>query len=814
MSNTEKTILTDISELLGDRFGRYSKYTIQHRAIPDARDGLKPVQRRILYAMYLAGNTHDKGYRKSAKTVGDVMGNYHPHGDSSIYEAMVHLAQPFKTNQPLIDGHGNWGSIDKDPPAAMRYTEARLSPYALELLADIKKDTVRMVPNFDETTTEPIVLPARLPNLLINGASGIASGFATNIPPHNPKDVVEACTVYLKNKNVTNEELIEIIKAPDFPTGCEVMDTDGIRAIYTTGSGSFVMSARMEREQPKKGGPQLVFSHLPYNAVKQQIVVALQEIVLNRDIEGIVEVRDETDRKHGMTGARIVVELKRGLTEDQMDSIVAYLYKNTDLMSYYRANMTAIVNGSPEKMDLKKFVAAYIEHQREIIRNRTQFDLNKAKERFHIVEGYIKALDSLDEVIAIIRGSKDRKDAVEQLISRIELTEIQANAILDLRLYRLTNMEIDSFKKEWEDLQRIIRKLEGILSSATKLDKVIERELSEFVKNYTYERLSPIKEEVKQLNVDVSMTIPEEDVYVVLTRNGYIKRLSKRAYMGIERIEGINLKLGDSVQTTVSAKTTDTLLLFTSSGSYYSLLAYRVPEGKWKDEGSPLHTVLPVGNEDKIVAILPIEDFEAELSLCFLTAQGMAKKTSLKEYKTDRSVAVRALKLKDKDELRDVFAANEDERFITVTERGFVGLYDQPDVPLAGKNTLGVKVISLSRNDSVLQGYRVGKDTPFQVILFEQHGYYRIVPSQRLPGKKRGNKGTQAWKSLKSEDRIVTGLLAHGMLQRPLAGAYIVDGRQLEKFELDVTPTAALPVQYAPLDLHSVVTDIITMPQK
>lgn len=811
---SEKIVQTDIAHLLGDRFGRYSKYTIQHRAIPDARDGLKPVQRRILYAMYLSGNTPDKGYRKSAKTVGDVMGNFHPHGDSSIYDAMVHMAQPFKTNQTLVDGHGNWGSIDRDPAAAMRYTEARLSAYALELLTDIRKNTVRMTPNFDETTDEPVVLPARLPNLLINGASGIASGFATNIPSHNPKDVVAACIAYLKDTHVSNEALVDIIQAPDFPTGCEVMDEKGIRSIYLTGSGSFMMSARLELEHLKKGGVQLVFSHLPYNAVKQQIVIALQEVVLNRDIEGIAEVRDETDRKHGMTGARIVVELKKGLSDDQVDSIVAYLYKSTDLMSRYAANMTAIVDGRPERLDLRKFVAAYVEHQRVVIRNRTQYDLDRAKERFHIVEGYIKALDRLDEVIRIIRESNDRKDAVEQLTAQIDLTEVQANAILDLRLYRLTNLEIESFQKEWEDLKKTITKLTGILESPKLLDRVIQTELSELVQPYSHERRSPIRAEVTQLNVDVTMTIPEEDVYVVLTKNGYIRRLSKRAYMGVERVDGMSLKLGDSVQAVLATKTTDTLLLFMAGGVYYSVLAYKIPEGRWKDEGSPLHTVIPMGTDETVVAVVAVADFTAPLSVCFVTAGGLVKKTALREYQTERSVAVKALKLKDQDEVATVFLTSASDRVVVVTERGYVGLYTQEDIGEIGKGASGSKLIVLSKNDRVMEAHSVGSDTPFYVLLFESHGYYRAVYSQRIPIKHRGSKGTQAWKGLTANDRVVSGIATEARVGERLQAAYVVNGQQIQSFELEVRPTPAQPELYAPLDLQSVVTDLIFMPKK
>ncbi|MCF8563356.1 DNA topoisomerase IV subunit A [Alicyclobacillus tolerans] len=811
MPQTEKTILIDIAELLGDRFGRYSKYTIQSRAIPDARDGLKPVQRRILYSMFLSGNTPDKGYRKSAKTVGDVMGNYHPHGDSSIYEAMVNLAQPFKTNQPLIDGHGNWGSLDKDPPAAMRYTEARLSPYAMDMLADIRKETVATVPNFDDTAEEPVVLPARLPNLLINGASGIASGFATNIPPHNPQDVVNACIAYLKDANISNEALMDIVRAPDFPTGCEVMDIEGIRSMYLTGTGSFVMSARCDIERPAKANAQLVFSHIPYGAVKQNIVISLQEIALNKDIDGIVEVRDETDRKHGPTGARIVVELKKGLTEEQIDSILAYLYKNTDLMTYYKANMTAIVNGSPEKMSLQKFVASYIEHQRHVIRRRTQYDLDRALERFHIVEGYVKALNRLDEVIRIIREAKDRKDALEGLVAQIDLTEVQANAILDLRLYRLTNLEIDGFRKERDDLQKTISKLEGILGSAKLLDKVIQTELAEFVKPYSHDRLSPIKEEVKELTVDVTMTIPEEEVYVMLTKNGYIKRLKKRAFMGVERIDGINLKLGDAIQDTIFTKTTDTLLLFTSSGMYYSLLANKVPEGRWKDEGQPLHTLIPLGNDEKVACVVAVADFKAVQSLCFVTGGGLVKKTAVSEYQTDRSVAIRALKLKDGDELKQVFLTADDERVVVITERGYVGLFDQSEISQVGKNALGVKLISLTRQDSVLNAYPVEADKPFTVVLFECHGYSRAVHSQRVPGKSRGGKGTQVWKGFKSGDRIVRGLLAE---EGTMLGAYVVNNQGTEVFEMEVDKTSAAPVQYAAIDLQATVTDVITMPKK
>ena len=472
MGVQEKWIPAFLEEVVGDRFGRYSKYIIQDRAIPDVRDGLKPVQRRILYAMYEAGNTPDKPYRKSAKTVGDVMGNYHPHGDASIYEGMVRMAQPWKMAHTLIDGHGNWGSLDDDPPAAMRYTEARLSPIAMEMLRDIDKETVSFRDNFDNTTKEPAVLPARFPNLLVNGMSGISAGFATEIPPHNLREVIDACLAILENPAISLDELMQIIKGPDFPTGGIIMGEEGIREAYATGKGRIVIKAKTEIEELRGGKRQIVITELPYQVVKSKLVTAIENIRIEKKVDGIAEVRDES----GRDGLRIVIELRK---DADAQGILNYLLKRTDLQVNYHFNMVAIVNKAPRQLGLKALLEAYIEHQKEVVTLRTMHDLKKAEDREHVLEGLVKALNVLDEVIETIKASSNRQDAQQNLIDRFDFTERQAEAILTLQLYRLTNLEITSLKQEQEELKKKIARLRAILDSAVELRKVISEELKE-----------------------------------------------------------------------------------------------------------------------------------------------------------------------------------------------------------------------------------------------------------------------------------------------------------------------------------------------
>src|SRR5690554_6053744 len=526
-----------LEDLLGDRFGRYSKYIIQDRALPDVRDGLKPVQRRILYAMLQEKNTHDKPFRKSAKTVGTVIGNYHPHGDSSVYEALVRMSQSWKLRNELVEMHGNNGSIDGDPPAAMRYTEARLSGIASELLRDIDKETVEFIENFDDTEFEPVVLPAKFPNLLVNGSTGISAGYATDIPPHNLGEVIDAVIHKIKHPQASVEELMEIIPGPDFPTGGIIQGIDGIKKAYETGKGRIILRGLAEIEPVRGGRERIIITEIPYEVNKANLVKKIDELRIERKVEGINEVRDETDR----TGLRIVIELKK---DADSQGILNYLYKNTDLQVSYHFNMVTIDNKTPKLMGLVSFLDAYIEHQRDVLLKQTQFDLNKAEERAHIVEGLIRAISILDEIIALIRSSKNKSDAKNRLMETYEFSERQAEAIVMLQLYRLTNTDITELEKEANELNETISKLTAILNSEQKLLQVIIHDLKEVKKKYNDDRRTKIESEIEQIKVNLEVMIASEDVVVSITKDGYIKRTSLRSY-GASNIDDIQMKEND-----------------------------------------------------------------------------------------------------------------------------------------------------------------------------------------------------------------------------------------------------------------------------
>ncbi|MBJ6153078.1 DNA topoisomerase IV subunit A, partial [Staphylococcus aureus] len=550
-------IIQDLSleDVLGDRFGRYSKYIIQERALPDVRDGLKPVQRRILYAMYSSGNTHDKNFRKSAKTVGDVIGQYHPHGDSSVYEAMVRLSQDWKLRHVLIEMHGNNGSIDNDPPAAMRYTEAKLSLLAEELLRDINKETVSFIPNYDDTTLEPMVLPSRFPNLLVNGSTGISAGYATDIPPHNLAEVIQATLKYIDNPDITVNQLMKYIKGPDFPTGGIIQGIDGIKKAYESGKGRIIVRSKVEEETLRNGRKQLIITEIPYEVNKSSLVKRIDELRADKKVDGIVEVRDETDR----TGLRIAIELKKDVNSE---SIKNYLYKNSDLQISYNFNMVAISDGRPKLMGIRQIIDSYLNHQIEVVANRTKFELDNAEKRMHIVEGLIKALSILDKVIELIRSSKNKRDAKENLIEVYEFTEEQAEAIVMLQLYRLTNTDIVALEGEHKELEALIKQLRHILDNHDALLNVIKEELNEIKKKFKSERLSLIEAEIEEIKIDKEVMVPSEEVILSMTRHGYIKRTSIRSF-NASGVEDIGLKDGDSLLKHQEVNTQDTVLVFT-----------------------------------------------------------------------------------------------------------------------------------------------------------------------------------------------------------------------------------------------------------
>ncbi|MBM7563466.1 DNA gyrase subunit A [Paenibacillus sacheonensis] len=759
MSMLEQFLPAFLEEVVGDRFGRYSKYIIQDRAIPDVRDGLKPVQRRILYAMYDAGNTPDKGYRKSAKTVGDVMGNYHPHGDSSIYEGMVRMAQPWKMGHMLIDGHGNWGSIDDDPAAAMRYTEARLSPIAMELLRDIEKRTVLFKDNFDNTTKEPVVLPSRYPNLLVNGVSGISSGFATEIPPHNLREVINACMAMMDNPAIELEQLMTIVKGPDFPTSGIIMGEDGIRDAYQTGKGRIYHRSKTAIEDVKGGRQQIVITEIPYQVVKSRLVTAMENIRIEKKVEGIAEVRDES----GRNGLRIVVELKK---EADAQGILAYLLKKTDLQVAYSFNMVAIVNKTPQQLGLKAMLEAYIAHQKEVVTLRSKYELEKAEDRAHVLEGLAKALNILDEVIAAIKASKNRQDAQNNLVAQFGFSERQADAILTLQLYRLTNLEITSIEKELKDIQKRIAYLRSILDSEKKLISVIKEELTEIRDKYGIDRRSEIKGEVEELKVNLEVIVASEDVFVTLSQDGYIKRTSKLSFTrsGGE-LSSAGVKDGDVIRTLIDVNTIDQLLLFTRKGQYYQLPVHLIPEFKWKDTGTAVVNVVPIPKDDSIVSVIPIKDFEGPgRSLVFVTKRGQVKRSELKDYKSSRSTAIAAVKLAEGDDVLRVMQSDNAKELLLLTKNGMSIRFAESEVNTMGRVASGVKGIALREDDEIVAAETVSGDEG-EVLVMTDLGFAKRSLLLDYPMQGRGGKGVATFEFKEGKrvrpngDRLIGGLL-------------------------------------------------------
>ena len=692
----------NLEDVMGDRFGRYSKYIIQDRALPDIRDGLKPVQRRILYAMFVEGNTSEKQFRKSAKTVGNVIGNYHPHGDSSVYEAMVRLSQDWKLRDVLVEMHGNNGSMDGDPAAAMRYTEARLSKISEELLRDLDKKTVDFVLNFDDTEEEPTVLPARFPNLLVNGATGISAGYATEIPTHNLGEVIDATIHTIDHPKATVKELMQFVKGPDFPTGAIIQGIDELEQAYETGKGKVVVRSKTSIESIKGGKSQIVVTEIPYEVNKALLVKKIDEIRLNKKIEGIAEVRDESDR----TGLQIVIELKK---EANAEGILNYLLKNTELQINYNFNMVAIDARRPMQVGLKKIIDSYIAHQKEVITKRTQFDLNKAQDRLHIVDGLMKALSILDEVIALIRNSNDKKDAKEKLVETYDFTMTQAEAIVSLQLYRLTNTDITILQEEKLDLNERVATLTSILKSEKTLLQVMKQELRELKKKYATPRLTEIQAEIKEIKIETEILIPEEEVYVVATKQGYYKRVSPRSFASSAPEEN-GLREGDEVLLVQKVSTLDSLVLFTSKGNYLHLPVHEIPEAKWKDVGHHLSQSISLATNEIILDGMVKEkdsnDAYQDWTVVFFTKEGLVKQTALNEFNTYRGYKTRtsnAIKLKTAtDEVVAIeLVPNQEQEIFIVTHCGFGLRYELSEVPVVGTVASGVKAINLRKDDFV-----------------------------------------------------------------------------------------------------------------
>ncbi|MGF3066187.1 DNA topoisomerase IV subunit A [Facklamia sp. P12945] len=752
----------NFSSVIGDRFGRYSKYIIQDRALPDIRDGLKPVQRRILYAMFAEGNTAEKAYRKSAKTVGNVIGNYHPHGDSSVYEAMVRMSQSWKNRQPLIDMHGNNGSMDGDPAAAMRYTEARLSSIAMELLRDIHSQTVDWILNFDDTIEEPRVLPARFPNLLVNGATGISAGYATDIPPHNLGEVIDALIYMIKHPDkISVDQLMKYLPGPDFPTGGIIQGKAGIKEAYQTGQGKVVIRSKLEVEKLKGGKSQIVVSEVPYDVNKGKLIQKLDEIRLSKKLEGIADVRDDSD----INGVSLVIELKRDV---EVEPILAYLYKNTDLQVNYHFNMIAIHDRRPVLCSLEKMLQAYLDHQKDIIRRRTQFLLKKDQDRLHIVDGLIRVISILDEVITTIRQSENKANAKDNLHQQYNFSMAQAEAIVSLQLYRLTNTDIVGLQQEKFELNERIHMYENILSNASTLDKVLVKELKEIKKKFNSLRMSQLEEEVEEITLEKTLLIPQEQVYVSVTKEGYLKRTSVRSFTASDSTDLGSRDL-DYPLFVQELSTHDAIVIITSKGNYIHLPVHELPDIRWKDLGLHWSQQYQLDKEESIIAVFAqkASDNPSEDRIVMMTQAGRIKQTLLSEFSTYRSYKTRtmtAIKLQDDhDQLVAARLAKADKNYqiASMTHRSYGLRFDLEQVSIQGLKAQGVVGMKLKKDDYLVSMLLIDQAASRpQVFLLTNRGNLKRMDSEELASANRASVGTLILKEIKSNPHRILKALA------------------------------------------------------
>ncbi|USS87428.1 DNA topoisomerase IV subunit A [Fructilactobacillus hinvesii] len=744
-----------LASVMDERFSRYSKAIIQERALPDVRDGLKPVQRRILYSMNKDGNTYDKGFRKSAKSVGNVMGNFHPHGDSSIYDALVRMSQDWKLRAPLIDMHGNNGSMDGDPPAAMRYTEARLSKIAGEMLRDIDKDTVSWVLNFDDTEYEPTVLPARIPNLLVNGATGISAGYATEIPPHNLSEVIDALIYLQAHPAATLDQLMQFIQGPDFPTGGIIQGLDGIKQAYETGHGRIVVRSRTAISEMRGGKKLVQVTEIPYEVNKAQLVKQIDEIRLNKKIDGIAEVRDDSDR----SGLMISIELKRNVDER---GILNYLYKNTDLQISYNFNVVAIKDMRPERLSLKTILTTYLEYQRSVLTKRTQFDLKKAQERQHIVLGLIKALSILDEVIKTIRASQNRKDARDNLVSTYDFTQKQAEAIVALQLYRLTNTDVTKLNEENANLAAQIAEYQNILADPSELDRVLKQELEAVAQEYQMPRRSTIQAEIESLNISKQVTVPDEQVMVMVSRDGYLKRTSLRSF-GATELEDNGLKEDDYPVFIQQLSTRDSVYIFTDGGNLIYRPVHEIEDVKWKDTGEHISQLNGLQPTEKVVTVKDFSSLRKSGNFLIATRAGHIKQVEFAKLlpgRTYRSRAMTYVKLKNElDAVVNVTYREPDDPadVLIMTEHGLGLRYAITEVSTNGPRTVGVKAINLGETDHVVNMQLVTEAD--QVAMIFQSGNFKKMAVADIPQTARSRKGIKVLRDLKTKENLLANFI-------------------------------------------------------
>lgn len=744
-----------IEEELKESYLDYSMSVIVSRALPDVRDGLKPVHRRILYAMNEMGMTNDKPFKKSARIVGEVLGKYHPHGDSAVYNTMVRMAQEFNYRYLLVEGHGNFGSIDGDSAAAMRYTEARMAKMTNELLEDIDKNTIDFRRNFDDSLEEPVVLPAKLPHLLLNGSTGIAVGMATNIPPHNLGELVDGVSALIQNPEITNLELMEHVKGPDFPTGGIIDGKKGIRDAYTTGRGKIRVRGKIRIEESKQGKTSLIIEEIPYQLNKSSLIEKIANLVKDKKITGITDLRDESNRE----GIRVVIELKKG---EEPELILNKLYKFTDLQSTFGVIMLALVNNIPQVLTLKDMLSEYVKHRFEVITRRTIFDLDKAEKRAHILEGYRIALENIDRIITLIRASKDANEAKDELISKYAFTEVQAKSILEMRLQRLTGLEREKVEAEYQSLEKLIAELKEILNNDHQIYEIMKKELEEVKEKYNDKRRTQIEEE--RMEILPEDLIRDDEMIITCTNKGYIKRIEANKYKSQNRggkgVSGLNTIEDDVVDNILTAYNLDTLMIFTDKGKVYNMKVYQLPELSKQSRGRLISNLLKIGEEEKIRAIIKTRDFSKEKELVFVTKKGIVKKTSLADFQNINTAGLIAIKFKEEDDLIYVgLIENPEDEVIVATKLGFAVRFPNENVRETGRNTMGVKGIALRHTDEVVSALLI-KHKEMDILTITENGYGKRTHIDEYPSHNRGGKGVINLRCNDKTGRVVSVLPA------------------------------------------------------